>query len=165
MKTPATKLCDILTNYNVNYKAYTHQAVFTINDVLKANLKIPGIGTKSLFLKDKSHNKFLLLTTEENKKIDLKGFAHCINSKHISFGSHDELLRNLGLEEGCVSPLGIINNTHHDVIVYFDKVLIGKKNIQVSANTHTTTLTIDFDDLLQFIRMVGNKVYILAFDY
>jgi len=153
--------CDFLDKFNISYKLYEHQPVYTVDDVQQANLNIPGVGTKNLFLKDKTHKNFLLFISEESRKVDLKAVAEQVNSKCVSFASAQELNQFLNLELGNVGPLGLIYDTEHRVKVLLSKELQGKADINVSANSLTTTLTIDFEDLCKFIEVNTNEFIII----
>ena len=66
-------------------------------------------------------------------------------------------MKYLGVEQGSVSPLGVMNNEDDTVVVVFDKSLSGKK-VGVHPNDNTTTLWLEFSDLKKVIEGVGNKV-------
>ena len=62
-----------LSKFNVKYKSHMHKAVFTVAES-KNNpdiQKIPGLRTKSLFLKDEN-NQFYLVCMPGEKRLDIK---------------------------------------------------------------------------------------------
>ena len=157
-------ICEHLDKVGIRYSLYTHEAVYTIDDVKNAKLSIPGIGTKNLFLKDKTNKCFVLFISEDDKKVDLKKLASKIGSRHLSFASAQELSECMGLELGYVGPLGVVNDRDCRVKVVFDTNIEGKEKLNVSANSHTVTLTIDYCDLCKFIEIEGNKFTVVSLD-
>ncbi len=142
-------LYDILKKLNINYKEIEHEAVFTILEAKKIKTKIDGIGTKSLFLKDKKNN-FYLYILDEDTKADLKNIACILNTKKLSFGSSLELKDILNLEIGGVTPLAIINDKNHSLKILISRDLQNKQ-LLFHPNVNTKTISISYNDLIKFI--------------
>ena len=113
---------EILEKLNIKYKEIEHEAVFTVEQAKHLKNKIDGIGCKNLFLKDKNE-KYFLLVLEDTKRANINKISKLLNAKHLSFASQDELKNILSLEQGSVTPLGIINDKDNKVVVLFDKNL------------------------------------------
>src|SRR3989344_7490859 len=98
-----------LEKYSINYKEYTHEAVFTVEESKKIDKQIHSVlPTKNLFLKDEAGNYFLV-SMYANKRLDLKSLANKINAKKkLSFGSSEQLKERLNLTPGSVSIFGMI---------------------------------------------------------
>ncbi len=157
MNIKATQLCEILQKYLIKFNIYEHEAVYTVEDVKNACLNIPGIPTKNLFLRDKKKNFYFVLVCQEDKRVDLKKLSNELELKNICFASENELQEFLGLELGDVGPFGIVNDINHRVEVLIDSELIDKKDINLSANSLTSTIAIDYSELIKFIEKNGNK--------
>lgn len=145
-------LFDFLKRNEIKFNIYEHEPVYTVEDVKNAKLNIPGVPTKNLFLKSKDKKKYYLFIMQEDKKADLK---------EITFASKDELKQILNLEFGDVGPFGIIYDKENIVQILIDSELKDKKDINFSANSLSTTVTIDYDDLIKFIEKNGNKYEIV----
>ncbi len=150
-------LYDVLNKLNISYDEISHEKVMTVDEAKKIENMIEGIGSKSLFLKDKKN--YYLIILEENKRADLKQLASIIGCNKLSFASSERLKEVLDLEEGSVTPLGIINDFDNKVTLLIDKDLTNKK-ILFHPNTNTKTMSISYDDLIKFIEYEKHKYII-----
>lgn len=163
MNDNAKKICKILMDYNIPINIYEHQPVYTVEDVKNAELNIPGIPTKNLFLRSKDKRKYFLYISQEDKRVEFKELAKFLGVKGITFASKEDLHRILNLELGDVGPFGIIHDKERIVQVLIDSGLKNSKKINLSANSLSTTLTIDYEYLIQFIEKNGSKYEIVDF--
>ncbi len=145
----------ILNELNINYEEIEHKAVYTVEEANSLKDRIKGTGCKNLFLTDKKNNYFLYLLRDD-KKADLKELSNFLNVKRLTFGNDDDLNNLLGLTKGSVTPLGIINDKDKKVRVVIDKVLVGEV-ILVHPNVNTKTIAITYEDLIKFIKYIGNE--------
>lgn len=143
---------EILNSLDIEYNEIEHKAVFTSSEAEFIKDMIKGEGVKNLFLKSK--NDYYLVLTPDNKRVDLKNLSNRVNS-HLSFASPEELKNILNLEPGSVTPLGLINDTKHEVKVLIDEELIGKV-ILVHPLVNTKTLSLKMSDLIKFIKYLQN---------
>ena len=150
-------ILDKLKELNIEYDIEEHNPIFTIEDANKLNLKIDGIGTKNLFLKDKYDNYYIYVI-EENKKADFK-FLKEKMGKQLKFGTAEELYDVLKLLPGCVSPLSIINDNGR-VKVILDKELAGEK-LLFNPNRNTATISIEYENLIKLIKQYKNEYIII----
>lgn len=147
---------EILNSLDIEYKEIEHKAVFTSSEAEFIKDMIKGEGVKNLFLKSK--NDYYLVLTPDNKRVDLKNLSNRVNS-HLSFASPEELKNILNLEPGSVTPLGLINDTKHEVKVLIDEELIGKV-ILVHPLVNTKTLSLKMSDLIKLINYLKNEYII-----
>lgn len=105
-----------------------------------------------MFLKSKDRKNYYLYIMQEDKRIELKDFI---------FASKEELKQILNLEFGDVGPCGIIYDKKKIVKILIDNELINSKDINFSANSLSTTITIDYEYLISFIQKNGNKYEIV----
>lgn len=151
-------LYEVLDKLNIQYSEIEHEKVYTVQQAQNIKLMIDGIGCKNLFLTDKK-GKYTLVILEDNKKANIKDLAKISSTNHLSFASEKELKNILNLEQGSVTPLGIINDTDNKVLILIDKDLENKK-LLVHPNINTKTISIDYNDLIKFIDYENHK-YIL----
>ena len=150
-------LYEILKELNIEYEEVSHEKVMTVEEAMKLENMIEGIGSKNLFLTDKKN--YYLIILEENKRANIKELANILECKKLSFASSERLKEVLDLEEGSVTPFGIINDKDNKVDLVIDKDLIGKK-LLFHPNTNTKTMSINYDDLIKFIEYEKHK-YVL----
>lgn len=143
---------EILNSLDIEYNEIEHKAVFTSSEAEFIKDMIKGEGVKNLFLKSK--NDYYLVLTPDNKRVDLKNLSNRVNS-HLSFASPEELKNILDLEPGSVTPLGLINDTKHEVKVLIDRELMDKV-ILVHPLINTKTLSLKMSDLIKFIKYLQN---------
>ena len=145
---------DVLKKLDIKYERIKHKPVYTVQEIKDIKLNIDGTGCKNIFLKDKKHN-FYLYVLQEDKRVDFKYLQKELGNNRLSFANPEELYQYLKLEQGAVTPLGIINNEEKNVTVLLDKELKGKV-LLVHPNINTETISIKYDDLTKFIENHGN---------
>ena len=141
------KLFEYLNSLNIKYTEYEHPAVFTVAESKKLNLKIPGMHTKNLFLKDENENFYLLVCPGE-KRMNLKELKKNLSVKEIHFGSPDELKSELNSSSGSVSIFAMIYAKKVHLLI--DKEVWLVKEVGFHPNLNTSTLVISHEDLEKF---------------
>ena len=150
-------LYKILKELNIEYEEISHEKVMTVEEAMKLENMIDGIGSKNLFLTDKKN--YYLIILEENKRANIKELVNILGCKKLSFASSERLKEVLDLEEGSVTPFGIINDKDNKVVLVIDRDLVGKR-LLFHPNTNTKTMSVTYDDLIKFIEYEKHK-YIL----
>ena len=151
-----------LTNSNIDFKLYEHDALYTVNDseVKRGNIK--GGHTKNLFLKNKK-NSFFLLSCLENAKIDLKKIGKALKIGNLSFANKDYLVKYLGVQPGSVSPFGLLNDTENISTFYLDSQLLDFEHINFHPLINTSTITVNTSSFINFLIENNKKVNIFNF--
>ncbi len=85
-----------------------HPAVHTVEESRALRGDLPGRHCKNLFLKDKK-GRLWLVSTPDNRVLDLKRLRRLIGAAHLSFGRPDLLLDALGVTPGSVTPFATMN--------------------------------------------------------
>ena len=150
-------LYDVLNHLDISYDEIEHEKVVTIEDAIKVSSKIDGFGTKSLFLTDGNH--FYLVVLSEFKRANMKELAKLVGCKKLSFASNYDLDSTLGLEEGSVTPLGIMNDKYKEVTILIDKDLVNCK-VLLHPNINTKTISITCADLIRYIEYFEHEYII-----
>ena len=156
MKLEAKSLLDALSNQNIEYKLFEHEAFFTVEESskLKSDLNMQGAHTKNLFLRDKKRN-FYLLSCLDNTEVDLKIIKKTIQSQgNLSFGSADYLYEKLGVRPGSVSPYSLINNSDKDVNFFLDKNINEYELCNFHPLDNTKTIQVRTDDCIKFLKTI-----------
>lgn len=145
-----------LKRLKIKYDIVEHLAVYTVEEAKQKVPKINGIGCKNLFLKTKK-KEYFLYTLPKDKQISLEKLAETLNLTRFHFASSSSLEEILGVIAESVTPLAIANDAENKVTVILDKELIGKK-VLVHPNRNTATISIEYNDLIKFIKSENHKI-------
>lgn len=149
---------DLLTSKKIQYELIEHPEVHTIEDMEKLGLLEKGYVCKNLFLRNANGKMHFVLSCHHEKPIHLDEVAKKLGSTRLSFGSVERLNTYLKLENGYVSPFGVLNDESTSVIFVFDKELDGKDKVGFHPNTNTATIFLAFKDVKKIIQDHGNDV-------
>ena len=75
----------LLNEENIKFELVEHEAVYTMEDIEKLNIKDKGTEVKNLFLRDEKGKNHFLIVAKEDTKIDMKELKNIINSSKLSF--------------------------------------------------------------------------------
>lgn len=149
------ELLDELQKLDIKYEMVDHPAAKTTAEADAYIAGKIGVRTKSMFLKDKKKN-FYLVIMDDTKRMDFKEFQELTGTKRISMAHDSDIEDQLGLEAGIVSPFGIMNNAAHNIQIYFDQDMLDE-NIPLTfhPNINTHTIFLSTADLMKFIKAQG----------
>ena len=123
-----------LDEHKIPYEKMEHAPVYTMEEMDAAGISAKGGVVKNLFLRD------------------AKG------ASKLSFASAERLEKYLGVVQGAVSPLGVLNDENHAVEVVFDRDLTHAAKLGIHPNDNTATLWLSFRDLKKLIEDLGNAI-------
>jgi len=152
------KALEKLSELNIAYELFEHQAVFTIEEMLGIGIESDAEICKNLFVRNQKGNMHYLIVQKGEKRADLSSIGEKVGVGRLSFASEDRLKKYLKLEKGEVTPLSVINDENHEVIVIVDNDLFGIERVGVHPNTNTATVVISFEDLIKYVNDAGNEV-------
>lgn len=147
-----------LDEQGIAYEKLEHKAVFTMEEMDEAGISDKGGVAKNLFLRDGKGKNHFLVVVPEAKRVNLSDLSAQLNASKLSFASADRLAKYLGVVQGAVSPLGVLNDENHVVEVVFDKDLIHTPKVGVHPNDNTATVWLSFKDLKNLIEKLGNPI-------
>ena len=149
------ELLDELQKLDIKYEMVDHPAAKTTAEADAYIAGKIGVRTKSMFLKDKKKN-FYLVIMDDAKRMDFKEFQELTGTKRTSMAHDSDIEDQLGLEAGIVSPFGIMNNAAHNIQIYFDQDMLDE-NIPLTfhPNINTHTIFLSAADLMKFIKAQG----------
>lgn len=158
------QLLDYFKIHQLSYQLYQHAAVATVEQDLQAiaELNIPGVVIKNLFLKD-DHKNFYLVSAVHTTKIDLKSLGKVIEAKKLRFADATLLDKHLGVEPGSVTPLALINDSEFTVKFILDSNVLQQDYIQVHPLRNDATVAITPANLLQFLKLMDRKYDVYNF--
>lgn len=146
-------LLNTLIELHIDYKLVDHPAADSTEEADKYIEGYNGVRTKTLFLKDKYKN-FYLVTTDDVKRFDFKKFQTLVNTKRISMANEDDV-KLLGSYIGIISPLSLMNNTIENIKIYFDKEMLDENILTFHPNINTHTIFLKTEDVFSFIEKQG----------
>ena len=152
-----------LDDRQIEYKAYEHHAVFTVEEADALDLPDPEAGTKNLFLRDQKKQNYYLLTARDHLQVRMKDFQKKIGARPLSFASEEDLGRILGLIKGSVTPFGLLNDKEKQVQFYLDEYF-QNRTISAHPNENTATVFLQANDLMKLLEMNGNPVRWIRMD-
>lgn len=154
---------EYLNQQGILYTVTEHVPVYTMEDMEALGLHKLGIICKNLFLRDAKGKRHYLVVTHVNTQIDLKHLGEATGAGKVSFASNERLQKYLGSSPGCVSPMGLLNDSEHAVSVLLDKRLEGEAKLGIHPNENNATLWISWEDLCRMILTLGNPLKIYSF--
>ncbi|MBJ26593.1 MAG: DNA-binding protein [Rhodospirillaceae bacterium] len=141
----------------------THPAVYTTEEASKYCSNMPGAHCKTLFLKDKKGELWLVMSLDY-RRINMKKLQNLLGSARLSFGKPDLLYDILGVKPGSVTPFSLINDTNHMIKPILDEGIINSEVANFHPLTNTMTTAIKPSDLKLFIADCGHTIRIIDLD-
>ena len=153
------EILSLLKQRSIPYELTEHPAIVNMEEAAQAALPYPEDEAKNLFVRDDKKRAYYLITVRGDRQIDLKWFRTRYGTRPLSFANDAALAHYLGLQPGSVTPLGLLNNTEHSVILFLDdSFLEGAGRIGVHPNDNTATLWLKTADLIRLLQESGTDV-------
>jgi len=148
----------------IAHRTVRHPPVFTVEESKALRPDLPGGHSKNLFLKpQKGEGAFLLAVLEEDRKVSVNALARSLAAPKVSFGTAADLLAQLGVIPGAVTPFGMVNARPGAVRVVFDRQLMeGFEWVNFHPLTNAMTTGIRPADLLRFLEGLGHRPELVA---
>jgi Ala-tRNA(Pro) deacylase len=141
-----------------------HPPVFTVAESQSLRGQLPGGHSKNLFLKPKT-GPFVLAVLEEDRQVSVNALGRAAGVGRVSFGSAEDLMAQLGVAPGSVTPFGMVNAAPGAVRVVFDRHLMtGFEWVNFHPLSNDATTTIRPADLLRFLEALGHEPALLDLD-
>ena len=162
MTTPE-ELLELLVSLGIQTKTYQHAPVFTVEESKRLRGDLPGGHCKSLFLRDKKRQLFLVVALE-HRKIDLKSLRRSLDAhKNLSFGTPELMMEALGVTPGAVTPFAVINDTERRVQVVLDRAMLDVDLLNYHPLKNDRTTAIAPGDLIRFLEASDHAPELLDF--
>ncbi|GBF98565.1 hypothetical protein Rsub_11895 [Raphidocelis subcapitata] len=150
---------ELLSRSGVQFELHTHEPVMTAAAQAEALEHTGGAVTKNLFLRDKKGRQYLV-TALPDTRVDLKVLSARLGlgSGNLSWAPPELLVSSLGVEPGCVTPLGLANaGSCGRVVALLDARLRGARRFCVHPIVNDASVLIDAAGLEAFLRAVGRQ--------
>ncbi|NUP09418.1 MAG: prolyl-tRNA synthetase associated domain-containing protein [Polyangiaceae bacterium] len=157
---PATALFAKLEGLGIATHTVSHPPVFTVEQAKRHRVDDRGVHVKNLFLRNKKGSMWLV-TTSEDRPVDLKELAAKIGAGHVSFGSPDRLRQHLGVEPGSVTPFAVLHDETRVVTSVIERSLLESTAVHCHPLTNDRTTSLSGPDLLRFLEATGHLPTVL----
>jgi Ala-tRNA(Pro) deacylase len=151
----------LLDSHDFRYERIEHPAVYTCAEAEQHRPHQPAVSTKNLFLCDKKGRRFFLVVTACEKNMDLMSLAGQLGVPRLRFGSQENLLRMLGVTRGAVTMMALVNDSAHQVELWFDDEIWQEPVFQSHPLVNTATLLLSRETLLRFFALTGHSIHLL----
>jgi len=151
------------TELGIETTTHRHPPLFTVEDSKRLRGDLPGGHCKSLFLKDKKGQLFLVVALED-RSVDLKRLRKAIGAATLSFGKPELMMEVLGIAPGSVTPFALINDGEARVRVVLDQAMLDHDPLNYHPLTNGMTTAISPADLLAFIAATGRRAQVVDMD-
>ena len=153
-----------LNQLGIWHEITAHPAVYSMAEVANVQLPYPSGDAKNLLIRDDKHAHYYLLTVKGDRRVDLKKFRQQNGTRRLSFASAEDLQRLLGVIPGAVTPLGLLNDQQHQVVLYLDHDFLDEQGIiGVHPNENTATVWLRAADLVTLLQQNGTSVKVVEF--
>lgn len=123
-----------------------------------------GEGTtlcKNLFFRNHKGNLHYLVIMDSRHAMDIHDMEHRLHQGKLSFASPERMMKYLGVRPGSVSLFTLVNDANHEVTLFVDRQLLQAGKVSFHPNDNRASLVITRDDMLRFIREIGNPYEIV----
>ena len=151
------KLYEILDELNIQFDYHEHPPVPTINEARKYWKNIETTHCKNIFFRNHKGNRHYLVILNSEQQLDIHDLEKRLKQGKLSFASARRLKKHLGVEQGSVSPFGLVNDKNNHVHLFIDQNLQKAQTISFHPNINTASLVIDYKDFIRFLEWSGNS--------
>jgi len=152
----------LLDQQGIFSETWAHPPIFTVQEgeELKLHEHIPGQGGKSLLLKNKASELWLVVACDSTR-VDLKGLSDRLQTKRFSFASPEIMLEVLGVTPGSATPFALMNDKEHKINVVVDKNFLDHEECVFHPLENRWSTVIKVADLLEFLKNLGYQPHVL----
>jgi len=156
---------DKLNELGISNMTYAHEAAMTVEEQLEKISSLDGAKTKNLFLRDKKHGMFLV-TAAHDTLTETKSIAALLKlptSTNLRFADEKYLLEVLGVKQGSVGPLSLINDTENQAKFVLDKKLVDADVVISHPLRNDLSTAMASKDLIFYAEKCNHEPIILDF--
>lgn len=149
------QLLQTFNDWEIPVSTIEHEPLFTSQDCHDVVYQLPGGHCKSLFLKNKKKQLYLVVMLQEDQ-LDITALSAQLGGGRLSFCTAEQLYDKLGLTPGSVTPFGMINPTSRDVTLILEQRMMDHEILNYHPLINTMTTAIAKNDLLIFLERCGH---------
>lgn len=161
MEEKERKAIAALDQAGVPYVRIAHPAASTMELCRGIGEEYGAAHCKNLFLTNKRGTLFYLLLMDPDKPFRTSEVSRKLGVTRMSFGGPEMLREIMGLEQGSVTVLGLVNDCAKEAYregrlrVAVDSSLFEREKLCVHPNTNTASLVIASADIKRFLDTLG----------
>jgi len=141
---------------NIQFEAFYHDPIPTIDEALPVWKEINAAHCKNLFFRNHKGDKHYLAIFHYLQTLGIHELEQKLKQGKLTFASEKRLVHYLGVQQGSVSPFGLINDDAHHVQVFIDENLRKSQRISFHPNDNTATFVLQMSDFLRFLEQTKN---------
>ena len=161
-KTPQ-ELLALLTEREIEHKVFHHPPLHTVEDALRERGDLGGAYVKNLYLRDRK-GLMALIVCLNTREVNLQRLRRAIGYRRLSFASEEQLLADLGVRSGSVSPLALINAKREGLNFFADQALLEEPLTNLHPLTNEMTVQLKCHDWIALCRAWGFEVEWIDFN-
>lgn len=142
---------DFLDSLGVDYNTVCHEGAYTMEECAAVERELGAPVCKNLFLCNRQHTQFYLLMLPGGKKFKTKWLSSQLGCARLSFAEEEYMVSMLGIHPGAVSPIGLVNDSCHKVLLVIDRDLFASATFGCHPCVNTSTLSLRLQDLTERI--------------
>lgn len=151
------QLLETLRAHSIEFERIDHPPVFTCAEAAHLRPDFSGVSTKNLFMRDEKEQRFFLLMTDCNRRIDMRALGEQVSARKLHLGAEDRLIELLGVTRGSVTVLGLINDSQRQVELLVDREIWAEENFLCHPLVNTATLRLTRAGLERFFALTGHE--------
>jgi Ala-tRNA(Pro) deacylase len=160
---PRAPLAALFARLGITPISIEHPPVHTVEEALPYWSALEGVHTKNLMLKGAKSGLWLVCVPTD-RRLDLKALAAQLGAKKFSFASAETLDAALGVAQGSVSPLALINDIDHAVQLVLAADMLAQPRVTMHPLTNLATVSLSSAELLRVLDALGHRPIIVDFD-
>jgi Ala-tRNA(Pro) deacylase len=149
-----------LDGLGIETQTHRHPPVYTVEESKRLRGDLPGGHCKNLLLRDHKGLLWLLVALEDSP-VDMKQLRPKLECGRLSFAKSEQLIENLGVDAGAVTPFGLINDVEKRVRVVLEARMMALDLLNFHPLTNAATTAITPDGLLTFVAACGHQPLIV----
>lgn len=155
-------LMGFFDEHGIEVNQVDHPAVFTVEEAKRDVPRLPGVETKSLFLRDRKGKRHILAVVGFDTSVDLALLSEALPSSKLSLASPRRLEEHLGVIPGAVSILALYHDRErHNVEVVVDREVWEADTVQAHPMVNTATVSMSKADLERFLEATGHEARVM----
>lgn len=149
------KIYDTLTELNIDFGYYEHEAIPTIELALVHKKDIDATHCKNIFLRNHKGKKHYFVVLEQSKTANIRQLELLLKQGKLSFASEKRLTKYLNVQAGAVSPLGLVYDTEKNSHLFIDAELQKAEKLSFHPNVSDASLVVSFEGFIKYIENIG----------
>lgn len=153
------KCMEIIESLGLSPRIVTHEPIlnYEVAERIDKELNLTGTETKSLFLKGKSGNYYLLVTLATERMDDK--LLKCILGEKVRLVTGEEMTELTGMQPGCMTPFGLKDGLIKSILI--DPKIYNEEKLILAFGSETMSMEITSEELKKIFESCYQEIYYL----